>query len=233
MFKKAQFIAIFVAAIISLPIGLSTALAWSGKVIDGQTGKPIEGASVLIYSTRSVFAIVESKSELIKVVLICSDKDGRYHIPSTLPIAGLLSRLRSTNVIIYQPGYQAYIVTIWHDSPYAKPDPNFKDEDNIVKLDRIPPNFSHKKHYEDIDHALWGIDDYPYVYPYDDWMTWNKLLDINLKAIPDKEEFLRRVNSREVFGTTPITELVILKQNSLYSLGFQAIILLRFGRNDE
>ena len=86
MFKKAQFIAIFVAAIISLPIGLSTALAWSGKVIDGQTGKPIEGASVLIYSTRSVFAIVESKSELIKVVLICRDKDGRYHIPSTLPI---------------------------------------------------------------------------------------------------------------------------------------------------
>lgn len=187
---------IFVALCVLLFPSVSSALLlgpYSGTVIDSQTGEPVEGASVLIYWTKSVFQMIHSSSELIDAKLVYTDGKGRYKIPRFFANIGLLSRFESTNVIIYQPGYQAYMVKIWHDSPYSKPDPSFKEKDNTVKLDRIPPNFSHRKHHENIEHALWGIHDYPYSYPQpeDKWMTWEKLIEINLKTLV-KDELLRR-----------------------------------------
>ena len=109
-----------------------------------------------------------------------------------------MGRIESTNIVIYQPGYQAFIKTVWHYNGNSKPDPDFRDKDNIVKLQRIPANFDHKKHCEEIEQALWGIHEYPYAYPLaEDRMTWDKLLEINLKAIPEKEVFLRRVEWEE------------------------------------
>jgi hypothetical protein len=53
-----------------------------------------------------------------------------------------------------------------------------------------------------MSNALSGLDEYPHVYPDKDdpWMTWRKLLEINLKVIPEKEEFLRRAEWEERRG---------------------------------
>lgn len=169
---------------------------YSGQVIDGQTGEPIEGASVLIYWTKLVPQIIESSSETIEVRLAYTDRNGRYDIPRFYANLGLTSFFESTNVIIYEPGYQAYIVTVWHDSPYAKPPISFREKDHVIRLDRIPPNFSHREHYKKIEDALWGIDDDPpfYMHP-EQPVTWEKRLKIylRLKGFHEKEEFLRRV----------------------------------------
>ncbi|MBU1053154.1 MAG: hypothetical protein KKC46_04900 [Proteobacteria bacterium] len=91
----------------------------------------------------------------MKIARICisalyTDKKGDYHISRILSNTGLLGALESTNIIIYQPGYQIYAKRIWHFSGDGKPDSLFKEKDNIVKLDRIPPNFNHQNHYREI-----------------------------------------------------------------------------------
>jgi hypothetical protein len=198
---------IFIASIfliLSLPAA-SLALflgPYSGAVIDSQTGEPIEGTSVLVYWEKRIPTPAGGYSELIEVTLVSTNRKGRYEVPRFLANLGLLGTLESTNIIIYQPGYQAYIMKIWHDSPYTKPDPSFKTKDNMVKLDRIPPGFNHGEHYRKISDALNGLHEYPYAYPHknDPWMTWKKLLEINLKVIPEKEEFLRRAEWEERRG---------------------------------
>jgi len=176
---------------------------YSGTVIDSQTGEPIEGASVLFYWEKRVPTPPSGgSSELIETRLVYTDKKGFYDIPRILANLGLLGFLESTNVIIYQPGYQAYIARIWHDSPYTKPDPSFGTKDNMVKLDRIPPNFNHKEHYQRIDDALRGIE----TCGWEDriWgkkLTWEERLRLNVKSgILEKEKLLRQAEWEERRG---------------------------------
>ena len=168
---------------------------YSGIVIDSQTGYPIEGASVLFYWEKRVPTPPSGGiSEPIEIRLIYTDKKGFYDIPRILANLGLLGFLESTKVIIYQPGYQAYVATILHDRIDTKPDPSFKPKDNRVKLDRIPPNFDHKEHYRMIEDALSSI----HGYGWEDriWgrkLTWEEHLKLNVESgILEKEELLRR-----------------------------------------
>ena len=173
---------------------------YSGTVTDAKTGAPVEGASVLFYWEKRVpMPPTGGSPELVDVKLVYTDKKGRYEIPRTFANLGLLGHLESTRVIIYQPGYQAYIIIIWHES--ERTDRSFKEKDNAVKLERIPPNFNHKEHYRRIDQALWGIrESYDYSDEKGSEMTWTKLLQINLKSRLEKDEFLKRVEWEERRG---------------------------------
>lgn len=192
---------------------------YSGTVSDSQTGEAIEGASVLIYWTKRIPNVGGGNSETIGSTLIYTDNKGRYDIPKENYNIGLMAFFESTRIIIYQPGYQAYIKHIEKDNPYWKPDPSFKETENVVKLDRIPPNFSHRNHYNSIDSALRGIrennDLYMVYYGGNDdearqrYLKANHLTEDSLKIIRDemlqsdskivpmKEDFLRRVKWEE------------------------------------
>ena len=74
-------------------------------------------------------------------------------------------------------------------------------------LDRIPPNFDHKKHYERITRAFSDIDEIDIIPPIDYYaspkgdkrMDWDKFVDKSQPSIL-REEFLRRAeweNRRE------------------------------------
>ena len=127
---------------------------YTGQVIDSQTGDPIKGASVLIYWDRGMPSPGGEVTDFIKAKLVYTDNKGKYNIPLTMLNTGLLGYLASTDVIIYEPGYQAYIVTIYRGS-----DKKFKRINNIVKLERIPPHFNHKEHDKRIESASRGMDD--------------------------------------------------------------------------
>jgi len=194
---------IFAAFGILFSPALSLALflgPYSGNVLDAKAGVPIEGASVLIYWEKRVpMPPTGGSPELVDVKLVYTDKKGRYEIPRISANLGLLGHLESTHVIIYQPGYQAYIIIIWHET--ERTDRSFKEKENVVKLDRIPPNFNHKEHYRRIENVLSGIresDDYSDEKGSE--MTWNKLLQINLKTLLEKDEFLKRVEWEERRG---------------------------------
>lgn len=199
---KAIRIAMFAALIIIFLPTVCFAIVlgpYSGTVIDSQTGEPIKGASVLVYWTKGVLYVFKMRSEVIEARLVYTDKKGTYHIPRFVPNLGLSGVLESTQIIIYEPGYQAYIMQIRHDSPETKTDESLRLGDGVIKLDRIPPNFSHREHYEKIERSLWGLRD-------NDWsdpisgkpLSWEKRMELGLKGgVLQREELLRRAEWEE------------------------------------
>lgn len=165
---------------------------YSGRVVDEQTGEPIDGASVMIYWMKRVPSF-EMSSEFVDCRLVYTDVQGRYEIPRTYLFLNIVTPLDSTRVVIYQPGYQAYIKRILHDSPYAREDPDFREQDNFVKLARIPQSFKFREHASAIEFALGNMSFYITGPEMENGMTWQRSLAVGLKTIPAKAEFLRRV----------------------------------------
>jgi hypothetical protein len=163
---------------------------YTGQVLDSSTGEPIQGASVLIDWVKSIPTPAGAYSELIKITIAYTDDHGTYKIPQQSLNVGLIGWLESTNLIIYQPGYQASFYGKWQgDLPMPL------KTNAIVKIERIPPGFDHKKHYEQITDALRGLD----IHDYDgvDNITGRRL---STKEIVDRGaimaeywEFMRRI----------------------------------------
>lgn len=181
---------------------------YTGQVRDMQTGKPIKGASFFVHLIRYVPTLSPEGmyyyKELTKSAIVYTDNEGKYSIQKTLTVKGLLNSMWSTTIITYQPGYQ---VCINRDSSWDEKPNNAKEKDNIIMLDRIPPNFDHKKHFEKITRSLSDMGEIDIIPPVeyhafskrDTRMTWSKFIDKAQLSIP-KEEFLRRVeweNRRE------------------------------------
>jgi hypothetical protein len=137
----------------------------------------------------------KSYSELIAAKLAYTDSRGQYTIPRVSTNMGLSSVLEETIVIIYEPGYQAYIQRINHISPERKTDRPFQEKNNPVNLERIPPYFNYSDHYSGIDRAMGGLREPPMVYPHEvgSKMPWSKIMETQLKFLPEREEFLRRI----------------------------------------
>jgi len=198
--KATRAIIFFIFLGLFLPIpSLALSLGpYSGNALDSQTGEPIEGASVFFFWERIIPTPIKAVSEVFEAKLIYTDKKGSYHIPQIIPNLGLIGMLGSTNVIIYQPGYQAYILKIWHDSPYTRgdigPPSFFKEKDHIVKLERIPPNFNYEEHYRRMESFLSDIREYDWTHPiWGEPLSWEKRMELNLKGgVVEKIEFLRR-----------------------------------------
>jgi hypothetical protein len=175
---------------------------YSGTVIDSQTGEPIKGASVLVYWTKGVLYVFKMRSEVIEAKLVYTDKKGTYHIPRFLPNLGLSGVLESTQIVIYEPGYQAYVMEIHHDNPGRRIEESSKVGDGVIKLDRIPPHFSHREHYEKIERSLWGLRDNDWTDPVSGRpLSWEKRRELSLKGgILEREELLRRAEWEERRG---------------------------------
>jgi len=187
--------------IITIVVGL-LCLAWipafagpiptyTGSVVDDTTGEPIENASVLIYWVKSIPEIMHARSELIKADLVKTDKNGNYSLGGFIAFLGLTAWHDYTQVVIYQPGYQAYLNITWEQSPYSDKKQHFKISDNLIRLKRIPSDFDHGKHYKDIDDALRGLDDYSAMQS-DGSVSWEGVKSSALKGQPEKLELLQR-----------------------------------------
>ena len=202
------FATVFSASAISIALG-----PYSGTVVDAQTASPVEGATVFIYWVKMVPQPVNVKGvtfkiasqEMIGPALVYTNKKGKYEIPAIMSNAGFADKLESTAVVIYQPGYQAYIKRIWHDSPTTKRDPEFAETNNTVKLGRIPPNFDHNRHYEEIVGALSGLQEYRTSISGSENAVindaeWKKMVAFDKKVLPYKRELLRRAEWEERRG---------------------------------
>lgn len=164
---------------------------YTGKVVDDKTGEPIENASVLIYWEKSIPGFMQAKSELIKAELVKTNKNGNYSLGGFIAFLGLTAWHDYTQVVIYQPGYQAYLDRTWEQSSYSDKKQNFKISDNLIRLKRIPPDFDHGKHYGDIEDALRGLDDYSAM-QMDGSVSWTGVKHSELKGQPEKLELLQR-----------------------------------------
>jgi hypothetical protein len=207
---RAVFLAFF-CELLCLPAYAANVGPYSGCIIDAVNNKPIEGVSVFMYWTSIVEAPVpanvsekllslsKAEREVAKkyfmdhksdVRLVNSNSKGEYLIPRLTIKTGYLGYVETLSVVVYQPGYQAYIKSITLSGPYAKQDSEFQEKHNRIKLQRIPDKFDYRKHYESIENSLNGIyDSYS-----NDMATieWESLLQMKLRAFPEKNELLRR-----------------------------------------
>lgn len=187
-------LSILVIFFLPIPSSAVSLGPYSGKVIDSQTGDPIEGASVFFFWEKRVLGPVSSYSEVIEAKLVYAEKNGAYRIPQIVPNLGLSAMFESTCVIIYQPGYLAYILYIFHDRLSTKADSSFREKDNVVKLDRIPSHFNYREHIHRLKSTLIPIRAYDREDPVSGKkLTWQESMELNLKkGVWEKEELLRR-----------------------------------------
>lgn len=164
---------------------------YTGMVVDDKTSEPIENALVLIYWEKSIPEIMHARSELIRAELVKTDKNGNYSLGGFIAFLGLTAWHDYTQIVIYQPGYQAYLDRTWEQSSYSDKKQHFKISDNLIRLKRIPPHFDHGKHYRDIEDALRGLEDYSAMRP-DGSVSWEGVKRNALKGHSVKLELLQR-----------------------------------------
>lgn len=74
----------------------------TGTVVDAETGKPIEGAVILVEWTKRV-GIGDYHTESVKVVEVLTDKDGKFKLP------GIFNPfVDPPDMTVYRKGYVAW-----------------------------------------------------------------------------------------------------------------------------
>ncbi|MFH1674411.1 MAG: hypothetical protein ABIF87_13420 [Pseudomonadota bacterium] len=113
---------------------------YMGKVVDKETGEPIEGAAVLaVYHTEFYF-IAGPVSYYLDAQETLTDKKGEFEIPSLTsftfrPLHGFWSRADFT---IFKPGYGCYPRHKDSGPVFVKPKGNLPENEYvIVKLPRL------------------------------------------------------------------------------------------------
>ena len=82
---------------------------YRGKVIDIETGAPIEGVVVAVIYTKTVYAVADTLTSFVKATEVLTDKNGIFVIPSyTTIIPPLTWDGDPTSFIFYKPGYGSY-----------------------------------------------------------------------------------------------------------------------------
>ncbi|GFE59365.1 carboxypeptidase-like regulatory domain-containing protein [Geobacter sp. AOG1] len=103
---------------------------YHGRVIDIDTGQPIEGAVVVAkYQKETLAPPVEPKSSVIHVKETLTDKDGRFTFPSYTTIIQPFSWSYDVSFLIFKPGYLCYGWSVLEDM--------FSGKDNTV-VERNP-----------------------------------------------------------------------------------------------
>jgi len=107
--------------------------AYTGKVIDAETRKPIEGAVVVaIYGTTDYIGGPGGPlSRKIHAQETLTDKKGEFRIPSYTTLMGPISKEDWTDFIIYKPGYGRYPIGRPPDLVIVGPDAYFTKEIGI------------------------------------------------------------------------------------------------------
>ncbi len=109
-------------------------------VVDAETGKPVEGAIVLVGWSRTVNVIGFSTTKTVKVAEVVSDEDGKVKVPGIISYA-----VNPPYITVYKKGYVAwsneYIFPSWEERG------DFKWESGYVfRLEKFRPEYTHEKH---------------------------------------------------------------------------------------
>lgn len=111
----------------------------TGTVVDAETGKPIEGAVVLVEWTKRV-GLGDYHTESVKVVEVITDKDGKFKI------SGLINPfVDPPDMTVYKKGY-----TAWNNKfifPGNERRDDFKWQDGVnTRMSKFKSTYFHSQH---------------------------------------------------------------------------------------
>ncbi|TAL24111.1 MAG: carboxypeptidase regulatory-like domain-containing protein, partial [Nitrospirae bacterium] len=120
----------------------------TGTVVDAETGKPIEGAVVLVEWTKAEGVPGLTSTKSFKVIEKLTDKDGKVTIEGISDIS-----VDPPDLTVYKKGYVA-----WNNEsifPEYKKRTDFKWKNGYVfKLERFKPEYSYVEHTSFIHSAI-------------------------------------------------------------------------------
>jgi hypothetical protein len=137
------------AAVAPFPARPDTVLAgdlagpFDGRVVDADSGKPVEGASVLaswaFEAGDGLHGPAAASSALEE-----TDADGRYRVARLSDAGGAGARLARFTLVVYKRQYLAYRSDRRFDD--LEPRRDFAQTGNLVKLERMAADVSHARH---------------------------------------------------------------------------------------
>jgi hypothetical protein len=117
---------------------------YEGRVIDADSGRPIEGALV-VCSWGFHRGVGNQAPEAVRTSETRTDPDGHYRIAQLRDLPGGLStRLARFSLIVYHRGYVAYRNDRIFHPRWRRRD--FAQRNNVVRLARWSPELSHARH---------------------------------------------------------------------------------------
>jgi hypothetical protein len=121
----------------------------SGRVLDAETGKPIEGAIVCMqWNTGGFLAVVGSSCAALYETK--TDSLGRYYIPSQRVERHMwVESVHDEEAVIYKDGYGGYQVYYrkgWYFG--SKDSQPYHKRNNLVRLRPFDPSWSHMEHFD-------------------------------------------------------------------------------------
>lgn len=143
-------IVVIFALLLALPFSASAAIfrydgPYEGKVVDADTGGPIEGAVVLGVWYRIHPNVAGWSSEFYDSVETLTDKDGNFYIKGLGVL--LMSNIDTMNIIIYKSGYK-HLGSSWEsfkDGYRLREIVKWEGDKAIVPLKRL--NFEQRRKY--------------------------------------------------------------------------------------
>ena len=117
---------------------------FEGRVLDADSGQPLEGALVWCSwgFSRGMGAVAPYAARSASVR---TNADGRYHINKLRELpSGLSVRLSRLSLVVYQPGYVAYRQDRVFQPRLRRH--GFSQRKNVVRLARWSPELSHAQH---------------------------------------------------------------------------------------
>ena len=101
---------------------------YKGRVVDSETGRPLEGAVVLAVWNLNVPVIVDTVDVFLDAEEVLTDGNGRFAVGRHTPRSLKPGKVEGPYLTIYYPGYGFYPMN--HVSP---PIPTFGGTDEVLK----------------------------------------------------------------------------------------------------
>ncbi len=121
----------FCVLYVSLLCNTMEAQAWIGKVVDKDTGEPVEGVAIVRSWQETIALPPHPYSGLLAIKETLTDKNGRFMIFSKLYIpVPILRQVEESNPIIYKPGYKFL---------------NLYKKTYIVEVEKVPTMYKTRK----------------------------------------------------------------------------------------
>ncbi len=167
---------------------------FTGRILDGETGKPIAGVSILVswerfYRDPIVFHGSGEHWETAHMLFLSTNAKGEYRIPRVNIPMGLTSRLASLSLVIYEPGYEVHDARRDYIEHYGRRE-TFPPKGHLVRLKHVALDFDHAAHLKRIAELV------PHLYLQRNRITkqWEPVPERagGGYPAPEREEFLRR-----------------------------------------
>lgn len=118
---------------------------FDGRVVEGDSGKPVEGAAVLaawVFDEGiGLVGPAEAQASLVE-----TDTDGRYRVPMLIVPGRAGARLARFTLVVYKRGYVAYRSDRRFEDLSLRHD--FSQTGNAVRLDKLRADASHARHLD-------------------------------------------------------------------------------------